>query len=487
MNNLKDILYKVRLVQVVGSTDVEVNDICFDSRQVNDGSLFVATKGVQVDGHKFISVAIDNGAKVVVCQELPTDLSKDVVYVKVEDSAESLGLLAANFYDNPSSDLELVGITGTNGKTTCVTLLFNLFKELGYHCGLISTVVNKIGDRDVVATHTTPNAVELNRLLAEMVEDGVSYCFMEVSSHALVQNRVAGVDFKLAAFTNITHDHLDYHGTFKEYIDAKKLLFDHLTGDSIALYNADDRNGSVMVQNSKAKVFTYAQKSVADFKVKVVENQLSGLVLNIDGNELWSSLIGSFNAYNIVTVYAIAVLLKQDNLEVLTAISKLKNVSGRFDYIQSKSGVTAIVDYAHTPDALKNVLSTIDNIRTGNEQVISLVGCGGDRDIDKRPKMADIACQLSDKVILTSDNPRTEDPNEIIKHMKAGVDPVDYKKTLTIVDRHEAIRTACMLAQPGDIILVAGKGHESYQEVNGVRAHFDDMEELETTFKNLEL
>lgn len=485
MKRLKDILYKVHLVEVIGVTDIDVAQVEFDSRNVTSDTLFVATVGVAVDGHRFISGAISKGAIAIVCEVLPEKLEPGIVYIRVKDSHEALGQIASNFYDNPSNKLDLIGITGTNGKTTCATLSFDLFTALGYHCGLISTVVNRIGDREIKATHTTPNAVELNRLLAEMVEEGVAYCFMEVSSHAIVQRRIAGVRFKLAAFTNITHDHLDYHGTFKEYINAKKMLFDELPSDSYALFNNDDKNGKVMVQNTKGIIRSFAQKSVADFKVKVIENQLSGLVLNLNGQELWTSLIGSFNAYNIVTVFAIASLLEQDELEVLTAISKLSNVAGRFDYVQSELGVTGIVDYAHTPDALLNVLRTIDDIRTGNEEVITVVGCGGDRDKTKRPEMASIACKLSNKVILTSDNPRTEDPNQIIEDMKAGVDPVDYKKTLSIVDRAEAIRTACMFAKKGDIILIAGKGHENYQEINGIRSHFDDMEQLTTTFKNI--
>lgn len=485
MRQLKDILYKVNLIEVIGSTSVNVNQIVFDSREVKGGCVFVATVGVAVDGHKFISSAIESGASAIVCENIPDDVQADVVYVKVKNSQDALGQMAANFYDNPSHKLDLIGITGTNGKTTCATLSFDLFTALGYHCGLISTVVNKIGGREIKATHTTPNAVELNRLLSEMVEEGVAYCFMEVSSHAIVQRRIAGVRFKLAAFTNITHDHLDYHGTFKEYINAKKMLFDELESGSYALFNNDDKNGKVMVQNTKGIIRSYAQRSVADYKVKVIENQLSGLVLNVNGQELWTSLIGSFNAYNIITVFSIASLMEQDELEVLTAISKLNNVAGRFDYVQSESKVTGIVDYAHTPDALLNVLKTIDDIRTGNEQVITVVGCGGDRDKAKRPEMADIACKWSTKVLLTSDNPRTEDPSQIIDDMKAGVDPVDYKKTLSIVDRGEAIRTACMLAQEGDIILIAGKGHENYQEINGERTHFDDMEQLTTTFKNI--
>lgn len=485
MRQLKDILYKVNLIEVIGSTSVNVNQIVFDSREVKGGCVFVATVGVAVDGHKFISSAIESGASAIVCENIPDYVQADVVYVKVKNSQDALGQMAANFYDNPSHKLDLIGITGTNGKTTCATLSFDLFTALGYHCGLISTVVNKIGGREIKATHTTPNAVELNRLLSEMVEEGVAYCFMEVSSHAIVQRRIAGVRFKLAAFTNITHDHLDYHGTFKEYINAKKMLFDELESGSYALFNNDDKNGKVMVQNTKGIIRSYAQRSVADYKVKVIENQLSGLVLNVNGQELWTSLIGSFNAYNIITVFSIASLMEQDELEVLTAISKLNNVAGRFDYVQSESKVTGIVDYAHTPDALLNVLKTIDDIRTGNEQVITVVGCGGDRDKAKRPEMADIACKWSTKVLLTSDNPRTEDPSQIIDDMKAGVDPVDYKKTLSIVDRGEAIRTACMLAQEGDIILIAGKGHENYQEINGERTHFDDMEQLTTTFKNI--
>jgi len=486
MKILKDILYKVRLVEVEGSTNVAITSISFDSRKIGKDSLFVAVKGTQSDGHQFIDDTIEKGAIAIVCETLPEKLNAKVTYVKVADVATSLGIMAGNFYDNPSEKIKLVGVTGTNGKTTTVTLLFHLFKKLGYKVGLLSTVKNQIVNDVIPATHTTPDALQLNSLLSQMVAKGCTYCFMEVSSHAVVQNRISGIHFTGAVFTNITHDHLDYHKTFDEYIKAKKKFFDGLSSAAFALTNKDDANGMVMLQNTKASKHTYSLRSMADFKCKVVENQFSGLLLNIDNNEVWSKLIGSFNAYNLLAVYATAILLKENKINVLTTLSSLSSVEGRFQYVRTPNGVMGIVDYAHTPDALINVLKTINDIRTGNEKVITVVGCGGDRDAAKRPIMAKIACDMSTKVILTSDNPRSENPEAIIKQMQEGVDGVNYKKTVSITDRKEAIKTACSLANAGDIVLIAGKGHEKYQEVNGIKHPFDDMEILTENLKLFE-
>ncbi len=485
MQILQDILYKVGLAGVQGSLDRQISQIHFDSREVQANSLFVAVRGTQVDGHLFIDKAIDKGAMTIVCEELPLILNDQITYLQVKDAHQALALLAANFYGNPSSQLSLVGITGTNGKTSTCTLLHDVFTEMGFVCGLLSTVVNKIGKREVPATHTTPNPVALNALLKEMVDEGCQYCFMEVSSHAIHQNRIAGLDFKIGGFTNITHDHLDYHKTFKEYIAAKKKFFDNLSSSAIAIVNIDDANGVVMVQNSNAKVRTLAMKTLADFKVKIIENSFSGLVLEINRHELWTNLIGGFNAYNLLMVYAVAISLEMDEIEVLTTLSKLKPVEGRFEQFVSTTGIVAIVDYAHTPDALKNVLSTIQAVRTRNEEVITVVGCGGDRDRTKRPLMAEISAQLSDKVILTSDNPRSEDPEAIITEMKAGISAEKSAKVMAITNREEAIKVACTLAKSGDILLVAGKGHEKYQEIKGVRFPFDDLSLLVKTLKNL--
>ena len=482
---LSDILYKTRLEEIVGSTNVAISSVTFDSRKVKKDSLFIATRGTTSDGHHYIEVAIENGAVAVVCEDLPEILRDNITYVKVLDSSASLGYIACNFFDNPSEKLKLVGITGTNGKTTTVTLLFNLFRGLGYNVGLLSTVENKINAAVIPSTHTTPDALALNELLSKMIEAGCQYAFMEVSSHAIVQHRITGLKFIGAAFSNITHDHLDYHKTFEEYIKAKKIFFDNLQDDAFALTNKDDRNGLVMLQNTKAKKYTYGLKSIADFKCRVIENHLNGLLLNIDNQEVWVKLIGSFNAYNVLVVYAISQLLKQDRVQVLTTLSNLNSVEGRFQYIKSKNGIVAIIDYAHTPDALKNVLETIKDIRTGNEQVLTLVGCGGDRDAAKRPIMAQIACEYSNKVILTSDNPRSENPEDILNQMEAGINPFDAKKTLRISDRKEAIKTAIAFAKEGDIILIAGKGHETYQEINGVRHDFDDMEIVKETLEQL--
>jgi UDP-N-acetylmuramoyl-L-alanyl-D-glutamate--2,6-diaminopimelate ligase len=483
MKLLKDILYKAGIIEVVGSTNVAITAISFDSRKVEKDSLFAAVKGTLSDGHKYINDTISKGAIAVLCEEFPSEINEKITYVKVKDTTAALGIVAANFYDNPSEKIKMIGVTGTNGKTTTVTLLFNLFKKLGYKVGLLSTVKNQINNDVIPATHTTPDAIQLNALLRQMLDKGCTHCFMEVSSHAVVQNRIAGIHFAGAVFTNITHDHLDYHKTFDEYIKAKKKFFDLLSPDAFALTNKDDANGMLMLQNTRASKRTYSLRSMADFKCKVVENQFSGLLLNIDNQEVWSKLIGSFNAYNLLAVYATAVLLKEDKTNVLTTLSTLSSVEGRFQYIRAENGVIGIVDYAHTPDALMNVLKTINDIRTGNEKVITVVGCGGDRDAVKRPVMAKIACDLSTKVILTSDNPRSEEPEAIIKDMQAGVDGVNHKKTISITDRAEAIKTACSYANAGDIVLIAGKGHEKYQEIKGVKYPFDDMEVLQENLK----
>ncbi len=484
MKLLRDILYKAGLVEVQGSTNVAITSMTFDSRKVEKDSLFVATRGTQSDGHDFIEKAISLGAAAIVCEEFPAEMHERISYAKVSDSSAALGIMAANFYDNPSSSIKLVGVTGTNGKTTTVTLLFQLFRAMGNKAGMFTTVRNMINSEEVPSTHTTPDAVELNRLLRRMVDAGCKYAFMEVSSHSVVQKRISGLSFSGGVFTNLTHDHLDYHKTFEEYIKAKKGFFDQLPSESFALINKDDKNGSVMVQNTRALKRSYSVLSVGDYKCRVLENHFTGLQLSIDSTEVWSKLIGSFNAYNLLAVYATAMLLGQDKMNVLTTLSTLGSVEGRFQYVRNDSGVTGIVDYAHTPDALQNVLKTIQDIRTGNEQVITVIGCGGDRDTAKRPVMANIACELSDRVILTSDNPRSEDPQAILDQMHKGVEKHSSKKTLSIADRREAIRTAVALARPGDIVLVAGKGHEKYQEIKGVKHPFDDMEVLKENLNN---
>ena len=477
---ISDLLKGLDVKDVRGDVCREVSSIGFDSRSVTPGSVFVATRGTKSDGHRYIGDAVAAGAKCIVCEELPKELSDEVTYVLVEDSTLALAFMSANFYGNPSHKLILVGVTGTNGKTTIATLLYDMFRKLGYKAGLISTVVYKIDEREIPSSHTTPDSVRLNAMMADMVESGCQYCFMEVSSHSLVQHRTAGLKFAGGIFTNITHDHLDYHGTFAEYIKAKKIFFDGLQRDAFALINADDRNSSVMVQNSAASVKTYALRSFADFRCRIIETHVDGTLLNIDGAEVWVKFLGRFNAYNLTSVYGAAVLLGADKNDVLRILSELVPVNGRFETLHSAEGVTAIVDYAHTPDALENVISTINEIRGGSQKLYVVVGCGGDRDRTKRPEMAVIAAANSDMAILTSDNPRSEDPDAIIAEMKAGLDP--SARYMTITDRHEAIRTAVMLASPGDIILVAGKGHETYQEVKGVRHHFDDKEEVRAAF-----
>ena len=474
-STLQNILNSVEYLKVVGSKDRELNSIVFDSRKAAADSLFVAIKGTVSDGHDFLEQVIGSGCKTIIHQsgyKLPD--AEDVTFIEVKDSHLALSQSASAFYGNPSAEMKLIGVTGTNGKTTITTLLHALYLDLGFHIGLLSTVVNKIGRHEIPSTHTTPDPVSLNKLLAEMLEDGCSHCFMEVSSHAIHQKRIAGLEFAGGIFTNITHDHLDYHETFAEYRDVKKSFFDSLPKKAFALTNTDDKNGMFMLQNCAAEKVTYALHTPADFKAKVIENQFSGLVLNLDGTELWSRLIGDFNAYNLLAVYSAATLLGEDKTEILSSLSKLESVEGRFQYVRTKSGLTAIIDYAHTPDALENVLKTISNIRTKNETVFTVIGCGGDRDRAKRPEMAAIACEMSDKVIFTSDNPRSEDPDEIIREMMEGVEGQHYKKTLCITDRFQAIKTAVSMAEKEDIILIAGKGHEKYQEIKGVKHDFDD-------------
>jgi UDP-N-acetylmuramoyl-L-alanyl-D-glutamate--2,6-diaminopimelate ligase len=483
---LKDILYKVALTEVIGTTDIVVSSVQFDSRKVNNCSLFIAVKGLTSDGHSYIDQTIKSGAVAIICEYLPKKIQKGITYLKVKDSAEALGIIASNFYEQPSTKLRLVGITGTNGKTTTATLLYKLFMKLGYKAGLLSTVKNQINGKVIPATHTTPDALELNRLLAEMLIEGCTHCFMEVSSHAIVQKRITGLTFAGGVFTNITHDHLDFHKTFDEYIKAKKKFFDDLPSSAFALVNKDDSHGMVMLQNTKAVKKTFALKNPADYKCKIIENTFSGLDLTIDGREIWIKLIGAFNAYNALGIYAVAMLLGENKEETLKALSSLDSVEGRFQYTKAPNGTIGVVDYAHTPDALSNVLSTLHDVRANKEKIITVVGCGGDRDKAKRPIMASIACEKSDKVILTSDNPRSEEPAEIIHQMENGLSLMSRKKSLSIADRKEAIKTACQLAQRGDIILLAGKGHEKYQEIKGVKYPFDDMEILTETLNQLQ-
>ncbi|GAB3351202.1 UDP-N-acetylmuramoyl-L-alanyl-D-glutamate--2,6-diaminopimelate ligase [Arachidicoccus ginsenosidivorans] len=486
MKQLRDILHKVALVQVHGQTDLDVQALHLDSRKVQPGSVFIAVAGVQVDGHQFIDKAVALGATAIICEQLPSTLHESATYVQVRNSHEATGVMAHNFYDEPSAKLQLVGVTGTNGKTTIATLLFNLFSELGYSCGLVSTVQNKIGQSIIPATHTTPDAIQLNALLAEMVSAGCTHAFMECSSHAIDQKRIAGLHFKGALFSNITHDHLDYHKTFDNYIKAKKAFFDGLTSDAFALSNADDKRGTVMLQNTKASKHYYGLKNMAEFKGKILENNLTGLTMLVGATEVSFGLIGTFNAYNLLAVYGAATLLGEKREEVLRVLSMIKGAEGRFDYVISPGRVIAIIDYAHTPDALENVLATINQLRNNGGQIISVIGCGGDRDRTKRPEMAAAAALLSDRVILTSDNPRSEDPTQIIKEMETGLDSAGRKKTISIVDRKEAIKTAISLADSGDIVLVAGKGHEKYQEISGVKTHFDDHEVVGEMFELLD-
>jgi UDP-N-acetylmuramoyl-L-alanyl-D-glutamate--2,6-diaminopimelate ligase len=482
MNLLRDILYKTGMLEVSGNTMIPISSLALDSRKACPGCLFIAVKGTLSDGHDYIEGAIQMGASAVICEKLPPVISRTVTYIKVSDSAKALGQAASNFYDLPSEKLSLVGVTGTNGKTTTATLLYQTFMNLGYKAGLISTVDVRIHDRIIPATHTTPDAITLNYLLQEMVLAGCDYVFMEVSSHSVVQERVHGLVFSGGVFTNITHDHLDYHKTFDQYLKAKKQFFDELPSKAFALTNIDDKNGRVMVQNTQAKVYTYGLKTMADFKGKVMESQFEGTKMEINGKEVWSQLIGTFNAYNFLAIYGTAVLLEQDAPTVLVLLSHIKAVEGRFDCIRSDKGIIGVIDYAHTPDAVKNVLSTIAEIRTHQEKVITVIGAGGDRDRTKRPLMAHIACDLSDVVLLTSDNPRSEEPEAIIEEMREGLDPVQKKKVIAIVNRKEAIMTAYHLSKPGDIILIAGKGHEKYQEIKGVKYPFDDKQILMEAF-----
>jgi len=479
---INELLNHISCSEIIGPTEKEVCGIEFDSRQIKPGFIFIAQPGVLSDGHKFIPKAIEKGATVVVCEKFPFEISSNITYIKVADSNEVLGKLASAFYNFPSKKLKVVGVTGTNGKTSIATLLYKMFLRLGYKTGLLSTISYRINEKEETASHTTPNALKIQQLLAEMVAEGCEFCFMEVSSHAVHQKRIAGIEFAGGIFTNVTHDHLDYHKTFAEYIKAKKAFFDGLSKEAFAIINIDDKNGLVMVQNTPAEKITFSNRSVADFRCKVIENHFDGMLLNMDGTDIWTRFVGKFNASNLLAVYTSAIRLGQNKDEVLTIISDLHPVKGRFETVRSLDGKLAIIDYAHTPDALKNVLGAISEIRTRNEQVITVVGAGGDRDKTKRPEMANEAVLASDKVILTSDNPRTEIPAQIIKDMEAGV-PAKYRnKVVSIENRREAIKTAAMLAQPGDIILIAGKGHENYQEIKGVKHHFDDKEEIENCF-----
>ena len=482
---IEDILYKLRTKEVIGPTDTNIASIHFDSRKIENGSMFVAQSGTQVDGHNFIESSILAGAVAVICEVLPESLNPNVCYIQVEDSSVALGVVASNFYGNPTEKLKVIGITGTNGKTTTATLTYNLLESLGYAVALISTIRILIDGKEYPSTHTTPDVLSLNKIFSEAVDAGCEYAVMEVSSHAIHQNRISGLHFEIGVFTNISHDHLDYHKTFSEYIQAKKKFFDELPKTAKSLTNIDDKNGIVMLQNSPSTRYSYALKTDADFKAKVLENQFEGMLLLLDGKEFWTSLIGQFNAYNLLSVYSIARLLDFEPEEILTHLSKLQNVDGRFQTFISQGGIITIVDYAHTPDALENVLTTIQSIRTRNEKLMTIVGCGGDRDKTKRPEMANIAAAQSDLAIFTSDNPRTEDPDMILQDMEQGVSPENFSKTLKISDRKEAIKTALKMAEKGDIILIAGKGHETYQEINGVRHHFDDMETTQELINQL--
>ncbi|MEY4038107.1 MAG: hypothetical protein RIR67_417 [Bacteroidota bacterium] len=475
MRILKDILYKVAIEAVKGSTEIAIGKIDFDSRKIELNDVFVAIRGTISDGHDFIAKAIELGATAIVCDTLPETIAEGVTYIQVKDTNSALAIMAANYFDNPSQKLQLVGVTGTNGKTTIASLLYQLYKKAGYKVGLLSTVKIMVDEVEYKATHTTPDSITINQYLSAMIEAGVEYCFMEVSSHGIHQKRTEALHFVGGVFTNLSHDHLDYHATFAEYRDVKKSFFDHLPKTAFALSNIDDKNGPVLLQNTVAKKCTYALKSYADYKAQILESQLSGLLLKVNGNEVWVKLIGTFNAYNLLAIYGTAIELGMESLEALRLLSELESVSGRFQYIVSEGNITAIVDYAHTPDALENVLKTINDIRTKNEQLITVVGCGGNRDKAKRPVMGGIASDLSDKAIFTSDNPRNEDAEVIISEMEQGVAPQNFKRILSITDRKQAIKTACQMAQPNDIILIAGKGHETYQEINGVRHDFDDM------------
>ena len=485
MKLLKDILYKVSVNAVYGDTNVKVAQVDFDSRKIVKDSLFVAQKGTSVDGHLYIDKAISLGATTIICEQLPSYLEANITFIQVEDSNKTLAIIASNFYDNPSSKLKLIGVTGTNGKTTVASLLYQLFKKSGYKTGLLSTVQILVDTTVFKATHTTPNSVTINYYLHQMVLLGVDYCFMEVSSHGIHQKRTEGLEFAGGIFTNLSHDHLDYHVSFASYRDVKKSFFDSLPKTAFALTNLDDKNGNIMLQNTKARKRTYALKTLADYKAKIIEKSFSGTLISINGTEFWTKLIGNFNAYNLAAIIGVAYELDLEKIEILTIISQLESVSGRFEYLVSDNGVIAIVDYAHTPDALKNVLKTINDIRTNNEKLITVIGCGGDRDKTKRPKMAHIASQLSTQAIFTSDNPRTENPETILEEMEEGVSAENLKKIITISDRRQAIKTACKFSEAGDILLIAGKGHENYQEISGERFYFDDLVEVKKYFNLL--
>ena len=485
MKILKDILYKVSVNAVYGDTNVKVAQVDFDSRKVIKNSLFVAQKGTSVDGHLYIDKAISLGATTIICEELPIRLEANITFIQVEDSSKTLAIIASNFYDNPSSKLKLIGVTGTNGKTTVASLLYQLLKKSGYKTGLLSTVQILVDTTVFNATHTTPDSVTINYYLHQMVLLGVDYCFMEVSSHGIHQKRTEGLEFAGGIFTNLSHDHLDYHVSFASYRDVKKSFFDSLPKTAFALTNLDDKNGNIMLQNTKARKRTYALKTLADYKAKIIEKSFSGTLISINDTEFWTKLIGNFNAYNLAAIIGVAYELGLEKLEILTIISQLESVSGRFEHLVSDNGVIAIVDYAHTPDALRNVLETINNIRTNNEKLITVIGCGGDRDKTKRPKMAHIASQLSTQAIFTSDNPRTENPDTILEEMEEGVSAENLKKIITISDRRQAIKTACKFSETGDILLIAGKGHENYQEISGERFHFDDLVEVKKYFNLL--
>lgn len=480
---ITELVNRIPVLEIHGDNSREITELVIDSRKVTEDSLYVAMRGTVVDGHSFITSAIEKGAAAVVCEELPQTLAENVTYILVKDSSKALGYLASNYYGNPSQKLKLIGVTGTNGKTSVSTLLFDVFKNLGYPAALLSTVEIRIGEEIIPATHTTPDVITINRILAEAVEKGCEFAFMEVSSHGIAQNRIEGLHFKIAGFTNLTHDHLDYHKTFEEYLKTKKRFFDELEDTAIAITNVDDKNGNVMLQNTKAKKKSYALKTMADYHGKLLEVDFNGMLLNFNGKEFWTTLTGKFNVYNLLLVFGIAAELGFEQDEILQAISKLKRVSGRFETFKSDGGIFFIVDYAHTPDALENILDSINDIRTKNERLITVFGCGGDRDHSKRPEMGNIATKKSTLAIITSDNPRTEDPTQIIKEIEAGVEPQNFSKYTSIPDRKEAIKMAIKFAEPKDIVLVAGKGHETYQEINGVKHHFDDKEVINELWK----
>ncbi|KFF09334.1 UDP-N-acetylmuramoyl-L-alanyl-D-glutamate--2,6-diaminopimelate ligase [Chryseobacterium luteum] len=480
---ITELLKRIPVLEIHGDDTREISELVFDSRKITEGSLYVAVRGTVADGHSYIASSVEKGAKAVVCEELPETLDENVTYIKVKDSSKALGHLASNFYGNPSQKLKLIGVTGTNGKTSVSTLLFDVFKNLGYDSALLSTVEIRIGEKIIPATHTTPDVITINKILAQAVEEGCEFAFMEVSSHGIAQNRIEGLHFKVAGFTNLTHDHLDYHKTFDEYLKTKKRFFDGLEDTAVAITNADDKNGMVMLQNTKAKKKSYALKTMADYHGKSLEIDFNGMLLNFNGKEFWTTLTGRFNVYNLLLVFGIASELGFEQDEILQAVSKLKRVSGRFETFKSDGGIFFIVDYAHTPDALENILDSINDIRTKNERLITVFGCGGDRDHSKRPEMGNIATRKSTLAIITSDNPRTEDPAQIIKEIEAGVESQNFSKYTSIPDRREAIKMAIKFAEPKDIVLVAGKGHENYQEINGVKHHFDDKETINELWK----